>query len=116
VFPETHALALGVFGNFGLDAANAVVAAADLVLAVGTKLGPTDTANENPALLDPERQTFIQIDVEPRHASWTFPVEVALAGDAASSSGRTAALHTASSPPTTRAGSAGGRAPALRVV
>ena len=82
VFPETHPLALGAFGNFGLDAANAAVAAADLVLAVGTKLGPSDTANENPALLDPERQTFIQVDIESRNASWTFPVEQPLIGDA----------------------------------
>ncbi len=73
-FPETHPLALGVFGNFGLEAANVTVADADLVLAVGTKLGPTDTANENPALLDPERQVFLQVDVEPRHAGWSFPV------------------------------------------
>ena len=82
VFPETNALAVGVFGNFGLEAANAIVANSDLVLAVGTKLAPTDTANENPALLDPERQTFIQIDIEPRHTSWAFPVEHALVGDA----------------------------------
>ena len=82
VFPETHPLALGVFGTFGLDAANAVVADADLILAVGTKLGPSDTANENPALLDPERQTFVQVDIEPRNASWTIPVQQALLGDA----------------------------------
>lgn len=82
VFPETHPLALGVFGTFGLEAANAVVADADLVLAVGTKLGATDTARENPALLDPERQTFVQIDVEPRHISWTYPAEAPLMGDA----------------------------------
>jgi acetolactate synthase I/II/III large subunit len=83
VFPETHGLALGLFGTFGLEAANAAVSEADLVLAVGTRLGFTDTARENPALIDPERQTLIQIEVEPRHASWTFPVEVALVGDAA---------------------------------
>ena len=83
VFAETHPLALGVFGTFGLEAANAVVAEADLMLAVGTKLGPTDTANENPALLDPARQTFIQIDIEPRNAAWTFPAEHVLIGDAA---------------------------------
>lgn len=82
VFPETHPLALGVFGTFGLEAANAVVAEADFVLAVGTKLGPTDTAFENRALLDPERQTIVQIEVEPRHAAWTFPVQQALLGDA----------------------------------
>ena len=82
-FPENHPLALGVFGNFGLEAANATVADADLVLAVGTKLGPTDTANENPALLDPERQVFLQVDIEPRHVGWSFPVRHALVGDAA---------------------------------
>jgi acetolactate synthase-1/2/3 large subunit len=83
VFPETHPLALGVFGNFGLEAANVVVGEADVVCAVGSKLGPTDTANENPHLLDPRRQSLIQVDVEPRNASWTFPAEHALVGDAA---------------------------------
>src|SRR3712207_7031113 len=43
---------------------------------------PTDTAFENQSLLDPERQTIVQIDVEPRHAAWTFPVAEAVIGDA----------------------------------
>jgi acetolactate synthase-1/2/3 large subunit len=95
VFPESHPLALGLFGTFGLEAANAVVADADLVLAVGTRLSASDTARESPALLDPERQTFIQVDIEPRHASWTFPAEVALVGDAGVVLGQmTAALQT----------------------
>ena len=83
VFPETHPLALGMFGNFGLESANQVVADADLVLAVGTKLGPSDTANENPDLLDPTRQTIVQIDLEPRNAGWTFPTDQVVIGDAA---------------------------------
>ena len=82
-FAETHPLALGVFGTFGTEAANATIAEADLILAVGTKLGPSDTAWENRKLLDPTRQTFIQIDIEPRNASWTFPAEHVLLGDAA---------------------------------
>jgi acetolactate synthase-1/2/3 large subunit len=81
-FPETHPLALGVFGNFGLEAANAAIGESDAIIAVGTKLGPTDTANENPALLDPARQTLIQIDIDARNASWTTPADVALVGDA----------------------------------
>jgi acetolactate synthase-1/2/3 large subunit len=80
---ETHPLALGVFGTFGTPAANACVAAADVVLVVGSKLTASDTAREHPGLLNPERQTFIQIDVEPRNASWTFPTEHVLIGDAA---------------------------------
>ncbi len=82
VFPETHRLALGLYGTFGLEAANAVVADADLVIAVGTRLGSSDTANENPALLDPARQTFLQVDIDPRHASWGIPAAQALIGDA----------------------------------
>ncbi|MBV9582388.1 MAG: thiamine pyrophosphate-binding protein [Chloroflexi bacterium] len=82
VFPETHPLALGVFGTFGLEAANVVISEADVICAVGTRLGPTDTANEHPLLLDPQRQALIQIDVEARNASWTFPAEHPLVGDA----------------------------------
>ncbi|MGV3570551.1 MAG: thiamine pyrophosphate-binding protein [Ramlibacter sp.] len=81
-FAETHPLALGVFGTFGTRAANACVAEADLVIVVGSKLGASDTARENPALLDPRRQTFIQVDVEPRNAAWTFPCDHVLVGDA----------------------------------
>jgi acetolactate synthase I/II/III large subunit len=83
VFPESHPLALGVFGNFGVPVANEAVAKADLIVAVGTKLGASDTARENPNLLNPARQTFIQLDVEPLNAAWTFPTEHVLIGDAA---------------------------------
>jgi acetolactate synthase-1/2/3 large subunit len=82
VFPETHEMSLGVFGNFGLQVANAVVGDADVVLVVGSKLSPSDTASENPKLLDPQRQILIQIDIEPKNVGWTFPCEHALIGDA----------------------------------
>jgi acetolactate synthase I/II/III large subunit len=82
-FAETHPLALGVFGTFGTAAANACLGEADLVLVVGSKLSPSDTAWENTKLLDPTRQSFVQIDIEPRHASWNFPAETVVLGDAA---------------------------------
>lgn len=82
-FAETHPLALGVFGTFGTAAANACLGEADLVLVVGSKLSPSDTAWENTKLLDPARQVFVQIDIEPRHASWNFPAETVVLGDAA---------------------------------
>src|ERR1700736_3623044 len=82
-FPETHPLALGVFGTFGTPAANACIGDADLVLVVGSKLGPSDTAWENTKLLDPTRQAFVQIDIEPRNASWNYPAENVVLGDAA---------------------------------
>jgi acetolactate synthase-1/2/3 large subunit len=83
VIAETDPWALGVCGNFGQAAANATIGSADLVVAVGTRLGPADTANENPAVIDPARQTLIQIDIEPKNASWTFPCDTVVIGDAA---------------------------------
>src|SRR5262249_16323443 len=47
-FPETHELALGVCGNFGTALANTEIGAADVILAVGTKLAVSDFANQNP--------------------------------------------------------------------
>lgn len=82
VFAETDDWALGVLGNFGTPLANAVVADADVILAVGTKLGPTDTAQEHPALLDPTRQRVVHIDVEPLNLAWSMPEEVSITGDA----------------------------------
>jgi acetolactate synthase-1/2/3 large subunit len=82
VLAETDPYALGVFGNFGRPAANEAVAAADAVLAVGTRLAPTDTANENPALIDPERQLLVQIDVSVPNLGLTFPVDHPLLGSA----------------------------------
>lgn len=82
VLEEVHPLALGVFGTFGTAAANAAVAEADLVIVAGSKLTASDTARENTALLDPTRQVFVQIDVEPKNAAWTYPAEHQLLGDA----------------------------------
>jgi acetolactate synthase-1/2/3 large subunit len=79
---ETHALALGVFGNWGQPVANEVVSNADTVLVVGSRLSPTDTCFENPELLDADRQTFLQIDVEPLQIGRHYPVAAAIVADA----------------------------------
>jgi acetolactate synthase-1/2/3 large subunit len=82
VFPEVHPLALGAMGIFGSPVANKVVGEADLVLIVGCRLKGPDTITESPRLIDPARQTLIQIDVEPRNAGWVFPINQGLIGDA----------------------------------
>ncbi|HEY7364286.1 MAG TPA: thiamine pyrophosphate-binding protein [Methylomirabilota bacterium] len=79
---EVHPLALGVFGNWGQAAANAAVSTADTVLVVGSRLSPTDTCFENPELLDADRQTLLQIDVEPLNVGRHFPVAAAIVADA----------------------------------
>jgi acetolactate synthase I/II/III large subunit len=82
IYPETGALAGGVFGEWGRESANALVSDADLIVAVGTKLGPLDTVDQIPSLIDPARQTLVQIDIDPLNSAWTLPVEHLLLGDA----------------------------------
>jgi acetolactate synthase-1/2/3 large subunit len=82
VFAEIHPLAVGPMGVFGAPVANKVVGEADLVLIVGCRLKAPDTLVENPHLIDPARQTLIQIDIEPRNAGWVFPINLGLIGDA----------------------------------
>src|SRR5262249_34198587 len=79
---EIHPLALGVFGNWGQAVANHVVSNADTVLVVGSRLSPTDTCFENPELLDANRQTLLQIDIEPLQIGRHYPVKGAIVADA----------------------------------
>jgi acetolactate synthase-1/2/3 large subunit len=81
VFPEEHPNAAGVFGNFGVPTANDALAAADVVVVLGSKLGPSDTASESEKLIDPARQSLIQVDVEPVNAAWTMPTDHVLVAD-----------------------------------
>jgi acetolactate synthase-1/2/3 large subunit len=81
VFPEEHSNAAGVFGNFGVPTANDALGAADVVVVLGSKLGPSDTASESAKLIDPARQRLIQVDVEPVNAAWTMPTDHVLVGD-----------------------------------
>ena len=52
-----------------------------------SRWGPSSARLIRPAkirpLLDARRQSFVQIDIEPRHAAWTFPADLVLHGDAA---------------------------------
>jgi acetolactate synthase-1/2/3 large subunit len=82
VFAEDHVLATGVIGAFGHEVANHIVGHSDLVIAVGTKLGASDTANQHPALVGHATQRIIQIDTEPLNLGWTMPVSLGIVADA----------------------------------
>jgi len=80
-FSEIHPLAIGMFGTVGQKLANDVIAAADVLLVAGSSLSPNNTFYESTELIDPSRQAIIQLDIEPRNAGWTYPVQIALIGD-----------------------------------
>jgi acetolactate synthase-1/2/3 large subunit len=80
VIAESHPMALGPVGTWGVHGAGVTAADADLVIVAGSKLGSSDIGRESPKLFDPRRQTFIQIEIEPRNASWIVPAEHVLTG------------------------------------
>ena len=82
---ETHDLAGGVIGSFGHDGANQVVAEADVLLVVGSRLNPMDTNWQAPSFIRPDEQFIVHADVDTRNAGWVYPADVGLIGDAARS-------------------------------
>lgn len=78
-FPEIHPLALGMMGEWGQKTANRVVSEADVILACGTRLAPSDTKMES--LINPVKQKIIQIDIDARNSGWVFPVEMGVTGE-----------------------------------
>ena len=82
VVAEAAPYSAGVIGAFGRPSANDLLGDADVVLAIGTKLGPMDTIDENRALLDPSRQLLIHVDVDPLNVGWTTPAGRAIVADA----------------------------------
>lgn len=83
VIDETLPVAVGMLGTWGSRSANRMLSQADVVLALGASLGPDYLRFRDEGLIDPARQTLVQVDIDPRHAGWVYPVELAVTGDAA---------------------------------
>lgn len=83
VVDETAAYSVGMLGTWGARSANRVLGQADVVVALGASLGPDYLRFRDAGLIDPTRQRLAQVDVDPRHAGWVYPVELALTGDVA---------------------------------
>jgi acetolactate synthase-1/2/3 large subunit len=93
VFPEDHALSLGMTGIWGTRVANDTTRQADVILAVGTGFGEADCSSWNPKYtfaIPPSK--VIQIDIDPQEIGKIYPVEVGIVGDAAATLGE---LHEA---------------------
>jgi acetolactate synthase-1/2/3 large subunit len=81
VIDETSPVAVGMLGTWGSKSANRMLAKADLVIALGASLGPDYLRFRDEGMINPERQTIVQIDIDPRNAGWVFPVDMAIEGD-----------------------------------
>ena len=81
-FPASHPLWCGPLGYQGSKAAMKLVAQADVVLALGTRLGPFGTLPQYGMEYWPAGAKIIQVDVDPRVLGLVKTISVGINGDA----------------------------------
>lgn len=81
-FPAAHPLMCGPLGYQGSKAAMRILAQADAVLALGSRLGPFGTLRQYDIDYWPENATVIQVDADHRVLGLTKEVAVGIHGDA----------------------------------
>ena len=81
-FPGSHPLSLGPLGYNGSKAAMELIARADVVLALGTRLNPFSTLPGYGIDYWPKAAQVIQVDINADRIGLTKPVTVAIQGDA----------------------------------
>lgn len=81
-FPGSHPLAVGPLGYNGSRAAMDLIAKADVVLALGTRLNPFSTLPGYGIDYWPKQAAVIQVDLNPDRIGLTKPVAVGICGDA----------------------------------
>ena len=81
-FPGSHRLAVGPLGYNGSKAAMELIAKADVVLALGTRLNPFSTLPGYGIDYWPKTAKIIQVDINADRIGLTKPVTVGICGDA----------------------------------
>jgi sulfoacetaldehyde acetyltransferase len=81
-FPASHPLWCGPLGYQGSKAAMKLIAQADVVLALGTRLGPFGTLPQHDIDYWPKDATIIQVDSDPRMLGLVKKIGVGVCGDA----------------------------------
>jgi len=81
-FPGSHRLACGALGYNGSKAGMQLIARADVVLALGTRLNPFSTLPGYGIDYWPKDAKIIQVDINPDRIGLTKPVTVGICGDA----------------------------------
>ena len=81
-FPKSHPLWAGPIGYQGSKAAMKLLAQADVVLALGTRLGPFGTLPQHGIEYWPKDAKLIQVDANPRKLGLVKQAAVGICGDA----------------------------------
>jgi len=81
-FPSRHPLWCGALGYQGSKAAMKIIARADVVLALGTRLGPFGTLPQHGLEYWPKDAKIVQIDADAKMLGLVKPISVGICGDA----------------------------------
>lgn len=81
-FPATHRLWCGPLGYQGSKAAMKLIARADVVVALGTRLGPFGTLQQHGIDYWPKNAKIIQIDADAKMLGLVKKISVGICGDA----------------------------------
>jgi sulfoacetaldehyde acetyltransferase len=81
-FPSRHPLWCGPLGYQGSKAAMKLIAKADVVLALGTRLGPFGTLPQHGLEYWPKDARIVQIDADPKMLGLVKPISVGICADA----------------------------------
>ncbi len=81
-FPASHPLACGPLGYQGSKAAMKLIERADVVLALGSRLGPFGTLPQHGLDYWPKNAKIIQVDADPRMLGLVKKVSIGICGDA----------------------------------
>jgi acetolactate synthase-1/2/3 large subunit len=95
ILPDGHPLVHGPVS----PASSMVKNMADVVLAVGTRIGELDFWGRPPIWGDPAKQTMIQVDADPRSIGLNRRADLALVGDARAVAAQLLAAVRAKTPP-----------------
>ena len=81
-FPASHRLWCGPLGYQGSKAAMKLISKADVVLALGTRLGPFGTLPQHGIDYWPKNAKIIQVDADPKMLGLVKKISVGICGDA----------------------------------
>ena len=79
---DRHPLMIGQTGFWGLEFTHSITVNADVILGLGTRFAEADSSSWYQGVtFDPDKTTFLQIDIDPTEIGRNYPVEIGAIGD-----------------------------------
>ncbi len=79
---DRHPLMIGQTGFWGMEFTHSITVNADVILGLGTRFAEADSSSWYQGVtFDPDKTTFLQIDIDPTEIGRNYPVEIGAIGD-----------------------------------